>query len=517
MPLTRQGSRLLASSPNRVNIPLPEMASAQIADPLGIGVNIAVTEASAFPTAVVTATTTTSSPAPLVSSDVSVSPEALNNTIISPNFASITAQNIRRELRQVIPGTAAFRLEADQGNNLQELVATIGLAQAQLMRSCEEIRQMSRDMSQSRAVNSVPQVLPVHATYLPPPPIAPPEIQRFIDEPIPIVPPPPIFGQPAARSQPPPQFSGPSGNTQPEPSIPSQPPMSVYPGYQSQLPYYGFSMSQVPSPKFVLKKWGVKFDGSDKTMDAEDFIFRVEALRQDHGLPFTDLVKDFQQLLEGEAHDWYWTHRRLAPFRSWPELRDAFLTQFRRFESEFQIQKKILDRRQQPQESFEDFFKAVVKLRNQQRSPYSEENLVEIMKGNLKSSLAALIFPVKIFGLNHFRQEVKRAESMLANQRQAYQQRSYQPPRVHEIAYEEEASGTDFEIDAINHSSRYTCWNCRQVGHSYVECPTPISRVFCFKCGREGVVTPKCPKCQGNVSRSVPRTGQARSTQTDSQ
>ncbi|XP_075147243.1 uncharacterized protein LOC142221410 [Haematobia irritans] len=250
-------------------------------------------------------------------------------------------------------------------------------------------------------------------------------------------------------------------------------------------------------------------------MDAEDFIFRVESMRDDYEYSFEDLVKDFPQLLDGIALDWYWQQRRIAPFQSWPDLKNAFLNQFRRFENEFQIQKRIMDRRQQPQESFEDFFNAVVKLRNQQRIPYSERDLVEIMKGNLKSSLASLIFPIKLHGLNHFRQEVKKAEAMLANQRQAYQQRSYQAPRVHELEYREVGQESEFEVEAIGPSSRYTCWNCKKVGHGYVECSVPIGRIFCFKCGQEGVVTPKCQRCQGNSSKSVSRAAVARSTQTE--
>lgn len=64
------------------------------------------------------------------------------------------------------------------------------------------------------------------------------------------------------------------------------------------------------------------------------------------------------------------------------------------------------DLRQQPQETFEDFFKAVVKLRNQQRVPYSEQDLVEIMR-----LIAALIFPLKISGLIISNRRLKRQKT----------------------------------------------------------------------------------------------------------
>lgn len=514
MVLTRQGSRLLANIQNSYTMANTQTTTTLTSNTITTWANQVVCSTSAVPTTGITTTNVLSSIAPPVPDDVSFSSEGFNNTIISPDFGSITAQNIRREFREDNLNTEGS-FSGGNTNNLEEVVASIGLVQAQMMRSLEEIRQMRQETTRAQAENNATQHLPTTNAYLPPPPI-PTEIPQTMNEPIPIVPPPPFFG-PAEMSQPLPQISRQAVNTEPEPQMRPHPIMNVFPHHQPLPPFYGYPSPQTSPPKLNLKKWGIKFDGSNKTIDADDFIFRVEALRQDYGYSFNELTKDFQQLLEGDAHDWYWTNRRLTPFRSWPELREAFLAQFRRFENEFQIQKKIMDRRQMPQESFEDFFNAVVKLRNQQRSPYSEEDLVEIMKGNLKSSLASLIFPIKIYGLNHFRQEVKRAESMLANQRQAYQQRSFQPPRVHEIEYENEASGTDFELDAINASSRYTCWNCRQLGHSYVECPTPIGRVFCFKCGREGVVTPKCPKCQGNLQRNRSQSGETRSVQTQTQ
>ena len=56
------------------------------------------------------------------------------------------------------------------------------------------------------------------------------------------------------------------------------------------------------------------------------------------------------------------------------------------------------------------------------------------------------------------------------------------------------------------------CWNCRQEGHVYMDCMASVRHIFCYKCGRPGVITPKCPTCQsGNQSRNVRRPGDARS------
>ncbi|XP_059217004.1 uncharacterized protein LOC131994293 [Stomoxys calcitrans] len=527
MVLTRKGSRLQPDMND--NIPI----SASGPDTRPMAENTAVTAATTNPTNAVVDTATTSSPAPHVLSDVSVSSEALNNTVVSPEFASQTAQDIRRDFRRDDMG---FQRASGHGSELNEMAASVGLMQAQLMRSVEEIKQLRNELSQQ--ISSVRQSGPPVVTQQPPPSMAIPAHRARTENQFLL--PPPGFRQPRESNQlpnrpvtqpplagsrvNPPPLSAPGAGFRPPPNYDAT--HERYAFQPAEAPYWQSPQSMPyppvpsPGPRYDVKKWGVRFDGSDQIMDAEDFIFRLESMRQDYGYPYEELLRDFPQLLEGSALDWYWQQRRIAPFNHWGHLREAFLAQFRRFQNEFQIQKRIMDRRQLPNEPFEEFFNEIIKMRNQQRVPYNECDLVEIMKGNLKSSLAALIFPIRIHGLNHFRQEVKRAEAMIAGQRQAYQQRPYQPPRVHELHYEEafveprnETVGV--EVDALRDTTKYTCWNCRKRGHSYVECPMPIGRVFCFRCGKEGVVTPKCPKCQGNWPRSAPRTAEARSTQTE--
>lgn len=307
------------------------------------------------------------------------------------------------------------------------------------------------------------------------------------------------------------------GNSQPaefqqQAAIHSMAPRDVYQGTQGHT---NMDAAAAESRNFEYRrvdvsKWGLKFDGVSRNLSAEDFIFRVDELRQDYRCTHADVFRGFHHLLTGQALDWYWLHRKVGQISSWPDLKDCFLRQFRRFESEFQIQKKIMDRRQLPQESFESFYNDVIRLRNQQRSPYTDTDLVEIMKSNLKHSLAQLVFPLKIYGLAQFVEEVKKAENLLYNQKQTFPPRSYAPQRVNEIEYDEEMPDFEIEVDAMGFS-HYKCWNCQQTGHSFVDCSLP-RRLFCWRCGRDNVATRHCPKCQGNLARNSSQTGGARST-----
>ncbi|XP_059221494.1 uncharacterized protein LOC131996064 [Stomoxys calcitrans] len=218
--------------------------------------------------------------------------------------------------------------------------------------------------------------------------------------------------------------------------------------------------------RITLAKWGVKFDGTTKTMNVHEFIFRVGELKRDYECPDEDFITKFHQLLESPALDWYWGHRKFVQFRDWNELQTALLNQYQRFENEFQVQTQMLNRRQLPHESFEDFYNAVMQLRTQQKAPYSEDEMVEIMRGNLKSSLAQMIFSARISNLGEFYREVKRAENLIASHRQQYS-RPGPPQRVHELAWEEALPPEILEVDAIQDRTKIKCWNCEAEGHSW--------------------------------------------------
>lgn len=44
-------------------------------------------------------------------------------------------------------------------------------------------------------------------------------------------------------------------------------------------------------------------------------------------------------------------------------------------------------------------------------------------------------------------------------------------------------------------SSKLTCFKCKKLGHGFRQCPDTSEKFFCFTCGQEDVITPKCPKC----------------------
>lgn len=486
---------------------------------------MATTTVSTFTTAAMMTTTTTareaiavtsalSSPAPSVTHSLGSS--LGQSTPETPQFSSLTAQNVQREMRERMDANLGnMRVEADRNaeSQLHDVInSAIGVGQMELIRLLDErLKLLVPQLVQQRldvlaqTTSHPTQHIPVQSNQPHSNQIAQPAVAHNVH--MPHMPNVSSSQQPnvefllnAAR---PIEGNGGNPDLRPNPSYqPRQAPHSL-PQWNPQFPEQPPSSASRLGPRRVeMDKWRLKFDGTSKSITAEDFIFRLEQLCQDYDCGGDEVLIKFPQFLEGPAEDWYWMQRRLGRIHSFQELKETFLSQFRKFESDFDVQRKMMDRRQGPHETFEEFCNAVLRLRNQQREPIPEQMLVEMMKGNLKPAVAALVFPIRMFGLQHFREECRKAELLLANQRQgaqAYRQQFTQ--RVNEIAHEEPVE--DVGVDAISRQANYICWNCREKGHGFMDCPSLVRNLFCFGCGLENVVKPSCPRCKGNRQTSA--------------
>lgn len=132
-----------------------------------------------------------------------------------------------------------------------------------------------------------------------------------------------------------------------------QPGMSPYGAPPPQLsPHQGPQYYPSTSEAYVnsgqegrridLSKWGVRFDGTSKTVNVHEFLFRVEQRRVDNNCSEADLLRDICDLLSGSALEFYWNWRKLSPIQDWRELQKALLSQFQRYDNEFQVQVQIL-------------------------------------------------------------------------------------------------------------------------------------------------------------------------------
>lgn len=258
-----------------------------------------------------------------------------------------------------------------------------------------------------------------------------------------------------------------------------------------------------------LQKWGIRFDPALKNLSIEEFVFRAESLRIDNLCPIDAFMRGFHHLLAGAANDWIWDFRHKNPYSEWSQLKYQLIKKFRSFESDFEIQRRIVERRQGQSESADAYITEIIKLKNQMRSPISEHELVRTVKENLKDGLFQLVFPMEIHSIEELSEVCKRAERNVAKRN--YGRQHYNGTRrVNELDHAGCAT-EDFEnehqLEALKLNAQparqLVCWNCRKPGHSFIDCNLEQRNLFCYKCGFEGVTSPNCLRCLGNPQKNM--------------
>lgn len=440
------------------------------------------------------------------------------STIPTPEYSSITAQEIRREFARMsrqdqrLP-TVEENVNPDVranigGMSLRDYVdASVGAAQASMMRSIEQnlavmIPQAIRNSLDSHVnstLNNDHNRNGHEGQYHSQP--------RFNAQ---------SYQQDAS-------FHGQRSRQQQDAGLPNQqqPNPDFYRGGHTQYVNQNLSLGYKPMTPLQLQKWGLRFDGTSKNVSVEDFVFRAESLRIDYNCPWDIFVKGFHHFLTGRAYDWIWEFRQQNPYCQWDHLKYHLIKKFRNFESDFEIQRRMMERRQLPSETADSFITEVVKLRNQMRVQIHEYEIVRIIKDNLKDGLMQLVYPKDIETIEELLEECKRAERNIAK-RAPFRQQQQNFRRVHELDYyETEQEHYHQEVEALQQTptttKQLTCWNCKMLGHSFIDCPTEQRNIFCFKCGFDGVTSPKCPKCLGNSTRNMQRTGLTCSKQSQTQ
>lgn len=268
-----------------------------------------------------------------------------------------------------------------------------------------------------------------------------------------------------------------------------------------------------------LKDWNVSYDG---TGSVADFLFKVDTLTERSRCPHDYLMANFQVFLSGKADDWYWFYTRQNPDLTYPTLKIAMTREFGTLESDHEVILRISTRRQHAKESFDDYHAVVVHMNQRLKTPMTDSSMIEIMKKNVYPDLRTMLFISDPKDLGELRDLARKAEKVLQENRSQMTHAAPRARQVNEIRvesdseeYEEE---TDPQVEALrvtrlrNDYSGIKCWNCLQMGHSYIYCPDEPRHTFCFKCGQRGVTTPKCDNSHSeNRRRSERLTGDPRS------
>lgn len=270
--------------------------------------------------------------------------------------------------------------------------------------------------------------------------------------------------------------------------------------------------------KVRIDKLGLKFDASSQGLGVEEFVYRLEYFQEQYGIPWSEIIRDFPLIVSGPAESWYWLSQKTNKYRDWPQLKHCLLNQYQSSRSNFEILTELAQRKQQMHETIDMFFQNMGQIRAKLVQPISEYDMIKIMKKNIKESIGRIIYPIQVSSVEQLRIECNEAEKNFPRR----DMRNIPPPsrpirQINEVFVgcpsESDYENPDYEeISAIQYNRQarapLKCWNCQKTGHSFRDCDSTTRALFCYKCGRPGTVTPRCPTClQGNLNKGVENVG----------
>lgn len=263
----------------------------------------------------------------------------------------------------------------------------------------------------------------------------------------------------------------------------------------------------------IIANWRIKFSGGSASLPVDSFIYRVEALtKQTLCGDFEILCRSASALFEGKASDWYWRFHRTVREVHWTDLCKALREQYRDSRTDIDYRELIRDRKQKPNEPFDNFYESVIDLVDRLDRPLDDKTLVEILRRNLQPDIQHEILNMTISSVSQLREICRRREFFLQDvgRRQGFSgsRNNCVPKRAAEV----ELKGSDdidlLEVEEISEIS-LVCWNCRKPGHRYQECLAERT-VFCYGCGTPQIYKPNCKICAESKNFIAPALRSAR-------
>lgn len=277
-----------------------------------------------------------------------------------------------------------------------------------------------------------------------------------------------------------------------------------------------------------IHNWSLRYDGGANGLEAEDFVFRVERQAQLYGVANRTLVIGIGELLRGRAAQWYWTFQREHGQATWNQLKEAFLRRYApNRESDLVIRSKIESRKQQQGESFNDFCQDVEALNVRLIQRLSTKELVEVLHQNMVLSLRKAFFrerPDTVDEMLRLCSEYEKLCEEEAHQAGYRRQKQvsevfsdqfqlYEPSMQHRSEYDMVNNRIEALKVSEDRNNLMVCWNCKDLGHVFTQCPQQKRSIFCYSCGMSGVLKSECQKCslngrKGQMSAVVSRPSQ---------
>lgn len=265
-----------------------------------------------------------------------------------------------------------------------------------------------------------------------------------------------------------------------------------------------------PTKPSIMSTWGIKFSGKNSVLTVEDFLFRVERLASASDVREGELCSNIHLLLREDAEGWFWNQFcRNSPSFGWEGFKRRISREFGSTSTDLDLMRALMELRQ-GSETSDAYIRRAGSLISRMCTQPPERALIQIIRDGLNPRISQQFSTTDVTSIDQLQDLCRRAEHWIVRRDMS---RRTTRVEVHELMNDwtdtlEEAVDTvptsvEEMTRSINKTTSMICWNCRKAGHSFHDCPSETRKLFCYRCGQPGVVTPKCPKCTpGNGSAS---------------
>lgn len=180
-------------------------------------------------------------------------------------------------------------------------------------------------------------------------------------------------------------------------SVPGQTqiPLSSLSSFPGDVPRGHYGHKSLPVSKWKLEKYA----GSDQGLKLNEFLVLVSQLALSERTSEAELFDSAFHLFSGPALSWYMTMRSAGRLASWPHLVSELRRTFAHPELDSLVRAKIYQRRQQRNETFQDYYYDMERMFRSMILPMSDVEQLDILKRNMRSDYKKSLLWKPIFSL----------------------------------------------------------------------------------------------------------------------
>lgn len=306
-----------------------------------------------------------------------------------------------------------------------------------------------------------------------------------------------------------PQNSRPNSSPAPQNSHPAHSAQGLFGAFQPPQqfqPSQHFQNRQPPQPnqnanaiQIQLDKWGFQFNGTNMSVD--DFLFRIECKQATSNYSWQQVYSNLNNILSGPAESWYWSFRRNHPRADYASFRIALSERYPSKDNDIDLWRKLINRKMRFGESFDDFVDDIERIFYKMEDRPTELQLINVIRDNVTVDLSAYIglartntlAGIKLLG----REAEKLVEKLNPGRSKSYKKNVHEVSNDGPCATEEDHAFIEAFSGPRKEYKIFQCKRCKQKFRVDEETQEE-KKVYCYGCGKEGVIVSKCPVCAEN-------------------